>query len=329
MLEDANRKAEARARAEAARKARRERPPEPWRLGSRIYAGIGVAFTLLAVVMGAHRDVAGRESPLGRSLLSTAALAFVVAVSTWLSRLRIETSFDPRAPSAPPWPRVNPGWVVVGVLHWFLIWLIGDEGFRFAATIGYSFAAAVGLGLLVWMIVRRRGMLRFVRLLLCREGWIEGRVEAPGTVVERTVRYEGNEWHLIEGHPSSSKVTPFRVRTGAEAVEVFAEHPLWGATVEYQPLPDELRSIPLFYVTRAAIEPGDSILVCGRTSREGGKTEIRETGPESVLLFAARDRARLTLARMMVGWFGLVALLAALTAVNGWLAVAPWWMSAP
>jgi hypothetical protein len=173
-------------------------------------------------------------------------------------------------------------------------------------------------------------MLRFARLLLLRRGgWIEGQVEAPGTVAARTVRYEGIDEESTEGHASSSKVERFRVRTEAETVEVFAEQPLWGATVEYRPTAGESRSPPLRYLTRAAIEPGDSILVCGRLSREGGKTEIRETGPESVLLFAARDRARFTLACMMVGWLGLATLLAALTAANAWLAIVTWRMMTP
>jgi hypothetical protein len=123
-------------------------------------------------------------------------------------------------------------------------------------------------------------------------------------------------------------VKPFHVRTATGSVEIVAEHPLWGATLEYLPVFNEFGRPRVRFHTRAAIEPGDSILVCGRTSRVGKKPVIRETGPESVLFFAARQDARRTLARMVAGWLGLAALLAALIAANVWLAIVSWRMNA-
>ena len=55
-------------------------------------------------------------------------------------------------------------------------------------------------------------------------------------------------------------------------------------------------------ITHAEIASGDSLVVLGRLGSENGIPTIRSTGPESVVMFGAREHARATLAKLLQRW---------------------------
>ena len=105
----------------------------------------------------------------------------------------------------------------------------------------------------------------------------------------------GSTRRWIEGTTRSHEQPSFTVDVGGVSIVVATKDLQWGAPFEY--LPSNV------VATCAACKPGDEVLLLARPKLEGDTLVARATGPESLVLFAARKDARTTLRKLALGWW--------------------------
>ncbi len=205
--------------------------------------------------------------------------------------------------------------------------------------------AAIGLGFLIYALVRHRRALRLARLLL-GSGYFEATVEAPEVALQKTVEYirkwksstrqvttkgggtttETSTSTWMDGHAKSSGFRGMRLRTPDGAIEVTGDRALWGAPLEYHRVEGGHSKRA---ETRAAVNAGDQVIVLGRIIDENGVPTIQATGLESLVLFAAREHPRATLRQLTLGWLLNAFMLLAVIAGSVTLALYMWMHARP
>jgi hypothetical protein len=191
-----------------------------------------------------------------------------------------------------------------------------------AFPVGYTVLASIAW--LWWAHWRHRHALRLARLVLSTPA----RTPAPGTwgcfvgtvapssatytdgsVLEHRVRWARHSYtnpsthgpnagatrRWIQGSTTSNEQPAFTIDVGGTSIVVHTQYLQWGAPFEY--LPSSV------VATRATCSVGDEVLLLARPKLEGDTLVARATGPESLVLFAARNNARATLRRLVLAWW--------------------------
>lgn len=325
-------------------------PRRPWQRTVKVLFVIGAVLAIAGVV--SWQGVIAANPQLGPGLLLGALQFFTIALALELSYPPFELKRAHEGTFRPAW---GIGLAAFMVLTFGLMAVVFTApiasfqgGKSLVIPIGYAGAAA--LGFLLWDLIRHRKLLRFARLVLTapaasslqpnRSCRFRGTVEPGSTPIERTVSYirrsksstrqvrtkdggtatETTTTTWIDGLPSTTGQS-FAIRSDPSTVlTIVMAGADWGAPAEILPRGHQ---DGLVVTTRSAILPGDDVLVLGRPIVEPGGTTVRATGPESLLVFAARSNARGTLLRFTAMWLFIAAALLAIVVGSAiaWLTI--------